>query len=158
MVNASPIFEKEGKSRGVLVTFDDITELASRSRELVYMLGVVRDSRDKIKEQNEELRFLATRDPLTGCFNRRSFFEQFESAWKVDGSSPANLGVIMVDIDKFKSINDGYGHATGDEVLRSVAGMLLELSVREAQRLSLWRRGICDPIRRHDTGGDRISS
>lgn len=138
MVNASPIFEKEGKSRGVLVTFDDITELASRSRELVYMLGVVRDSRDKIKEQNEELRFLATRDPLTGCFNRRSFFEQFESYWNVDGSSPSNLGVIMVDIDKFKSINDGYGHATGDEVLRSVAGILLELS---SQQIHVCRYG-----------------
>lgn len=131
MVNASPILETDGASRGVLVTFDDITELASRSRELVYMLGVVRESRDKIKEQNEELRYLATRDPLTGCLNRRSFFERFETFWSGDASPVRAIGVIMVDIDRFKSINDGYGHATGDEVLRSVAAALLETTNRE---------------------------
>jgi diguanylate cyclase (GGDEF)-like protein/PAS domain S-box-containing protein/putative nucleotidyltransferase with HDIG domain len=123
MVNASPITEADGKRRGVLATFDDITELASRSRELVYMLGMVRESRDKIKKQNEELQFLATRDPLTGCLNRRSFFERFEAAWNSDEAS--NLAAIMVDIDHFKSINDGHGHATGDQVLRTVAAVLL---------------------------------
>lgn len=125
MVNASPILESDGKRRGVLATFDDITELASRSRELVYMLDVVRESRDKIKEQNEELRFLATRDPLTGCLNRRSFFEHFESAWNASSDAIPEIAIIMVDIDRFKSINDGQGHAAGDEVLRRVAAILL---------------------------------
>lgn len=133
MVNASPIQEAEGKSRGVLVTFDDITELASRSRELVYMLGVVRESRDKIKVQNEELRFLATRDPLTGCLNRRSFFERFDAAWAEDALPSRQMAVIMVDIDRFKSINDGHGHATGDEVLRFVAAALQELKHPESR-------------------------
>lgn len=126
MVNCSPILEGDGGQRGLLITFDDITELASRSRELVYMLDVVRESRDKIKEQNEELRFLATRDPLTGCLNRRSFFEQFEAIWSGDSHAGQSLGSIMVDIDRFKSINDQYGHAAGDETLRVVAKILRE--------------------------------
>jgi diguanylate cyclase (GGDEF)-like protein/PAS domain S-box-containing protein/putative nucleotidyltransferase with HDIG domain len=124
MVNASPIFEASGERRGVLATFDDITELASRSRELVYMLDVVRDSRDKIKKQNEELKFLATRDPLTSCLNRRSFFELFESAWSDSEANRSQIAALMVDIDRFKSINDGNGHAIGDEVLRQVAATL----------------------------------
>jgi diguanylate cyclase (GGDEF)-like protein/PAS domain S-box-containing protein/putative nucleotidyltransferase with HDIG domain len=129
LVNAAPIEDAQGQPRGVLASFADITQLEQKKQELLKMLEALRDSRDKIRQQNEELSFLATRDSLTGCLNRRSFFEQFERLWRQ--GNQFELCCVMADVDKFKSINDTFGHSTGDEVLRGVARVLLE-SIGEA--------------------------
>ncbi len=71
-----------------------------------------------------QLRDLAANDPLTGLMNRRTmdvvFLREFERSLRYGRP----LSVMMVDIDHFKSINDTYGHATGDEVLKIMAGIL----------------------------------
>lgn len=65
-----------------------------------------------------ELIRLATIDPLTGLYNRRGFFEQAtEACARSDGA----VSAIILDIDRFKSINDCYGHDTGDEAMRVCA-------------------------------------
>jgi diguanylate cyclase (GGDEF)-like protein len=65
----------------------------------------------------------AATDALTGIANRRSFLEQLDTELaRLDGRHPC--GVIMMDIDHFKRINDTYGHPFGDEVLRRIAGVL----------------------------------
>jgi diguanylate cyclase (GGDEF)-like protein len=68
-----------------------------------------------------ELARLATTDPLTNVANRRRFFEvaamETERALAVGG----RIAVAMIDVDRFKAINDRHGHAVGDEVLRAVA-------------------------------------
>jgi len=68
----------------------------------------------------QQLRKMAITDGLTGMFNRKHimsrFYEEFERAKRLEKS----LGCIMIDIDRFKSINDKYGHITGDEVLREI--------------------------------------
>jgi diguanylate cyclase (GGDEF)-like protein/PAS domain S-box-containing protein len=125
VVNAAPILDAKGSSRGVLASFDDVTALENKKRELMHMLAVLQESRERITRQNEELKYLATRDPMTGCLNRRSFFEQFEALWEMQGERNQDLGCIMVDVDHFKSINDNFGHSTGDEVLKKVASALL---------------------------------
>jgi PAS domain S-box-containing protein len=61
------------------------------------------------------------RDPLTGCYNRR-FLSNLETALDPDA---AHWGVIMLDIDRFKEINDQYGHAKGDEILKRIARFIL---------------------------------
>lgn len=75
----------------------------------------------KLGETLEALRRLATRDPLTGLLNRREFerilIEEEERAERFQHP----LGLVMVDIDLFKAVNDTHGHATGDLVLREVA-------------------------------------
>ena len=57
----------------MLITLDDITELEERNTELQSMVQRLELTQAQVKEQNKELSYLATRDALTGCLNRRSF-------------------------------------------------------------------------------------
>lgn len=125
-VNASPIFANDSKKlRGVLISFDDVTLLQNRKVELGQIVNTLRKSRDEIAQQNEQLQFLANYDHLTNCFNRRSFWAQYEELWRA--TSKDQLNIIMIDIDKFKLINDRYGHAAGDEVLENTGRLLREV-------------------------------
>jgi diguanylate cyclase (GGDEF)-like protein len=74
-----------------------------------------------------ELIRLATIDPLTELLNRRAFFERATQAIERT-SSLAPLSAIMLDIDKFKQINDCHGHDIGDKVIRAVAQEVLQIS------------------------------
>jgi diguanylate cyclase (GGDEF)-like protein len=126
MVNGSPILDGSGESRGALATFDDVTDLERRNSDLRETLDHLSKSRAEVKRQNEELRYLATRDPLTGCLNRRAAFERFEHLIDAAAKEGAALSCIMVDIDHFKEVNDHYGHAAGDKVIQFVARKLRE--------------------------------
>jgi diguanylate cyclase (GGDEF)-like protein/PAS domain S-box-containing protein len=129
IVNATPIVGDNGKPCGVMASFDDITAIHKNKQELVEMLDELKQSRDQVRVQNEELQILATRDPLTNCWNRRSFFEVFEKEWDAAKRYQHPVSCIMVDSDHFKNINDTHGHSIGDEVLRRVGAELLQ-SVR----------------------------
>jgi diguanylate cyclase (GGDEF)-like protein/PAS domain S-box-containing protein len=120
MVNGSPILGDKGESRGALATFDDITELEQKNEQLSEMVVELKESSDKIGRQNEKLHILATRDPLTNCLNRRSFFEYCNSEFETAKRDGTPLSCIMTDIDHFKSVNDTYGHGVGDEVIKAV--------------------------------------
>ncbi len=124
VVSASPILDDTGGRRGCIASFEDVTKLQQKKIELSSMLDALRASAEKIREKNRELEQLATRDPLTGCFNRRYFFQQFDSTWAEVHRGRLNVSVVMADIDHFKSINDKFGHGVGDEVLRNVAACL----------------------------------
>jgi diguanylate cyclase (GGDEF)-like protein len=69
-----------------------------------------------------ELRELGRRDELTGLFNRRGFNELLNAALANADTSP--VGLVVVDLDDFKSVNDEHGHLCGDDVLAEVAGVL----------------------------------
>lgn len=75
---------------------------------------------------DEELRLAAETDPLTGVSDRRHLFARASEAVDSSRSSGRPLSLLMVDIDHFKSINDAFGHAAGDEVLRTVARRMAE--------------------------------
>jgi diguanylate cyclase (GGDEF)-like protein len=66
---------------------------------------------------DEESSRLATTDPLTGVFNRRTFIELAEQELARTRRAGSSLSLMMLDLDHFKSVNDTYGHLTGDEVL-----------------------------------------
>ena len=127
MVNGSPILDGAGETRGALATFDDVTDLEKRNVELRETLNHLSKSRAEVKRQNEELRYLATRDPLTSCLNRRAAFERFEHLIDASGKDGGALCCIMTDIDHFKQVNDRYGHAAGDKVIQFVAKKLHEV-------------------------------
>ena len=67
-----------------------------------------------------DLQTLASRDSLTGAYNRRSLEEEGIRMWARCSRRGESLGLMMIDIDHFKSINDRYGHLAGDEVLRKL--------------------------------------
>jgi diguanylate cyclase (GGDEF)-like protein/PAS domain S-box-containing protein len=124
VVNATPILGADGRGRGALATFDDVTSIEEKNQQLEHMLDELSKSRDDVRRQNRELQFLASVDPLTGCLNRRAFFTEFEQLWQDATNNRRPLSAIMVDIDHFKSINDTQGHAVGDRVLQMVAKVL----------------------------------
>jgi diguanylate cyclase (GGDEF)-like protein len=104
----------------------------------------------ELQRKNQELQQISYTDPLTGVWNRRFLEETLQSDagqvlrnYERNSGSPANMGdhrdlvFIMVDIDFFKSVNDEYGHAVGDELLRMVAGRLTRI-MRKSDVLVRW--------------------
>ena len=73
------------------------------------------------KQMEDQLRFLSTRDGLTGLFNRRTLDEELASEWRRAVRAPAPFSIILLDIDCFKLYNDTYGHLEGDVCLKAVA-------------------------------------
>lgn len=127
-IGVSDVMNDNGQPSGKVVCFNDVTVLEKRREELLYTMRSLQNSRDMIKEQNEQLKILATRDPLTNCWNRRSFFEEFYKLWQRFESDKTPLSAMMLDIDFFKAVNDNHGHAMGDEVLKQVSSTVLNLS------------------------------
>ncbi|MET0066483.1 MAG: diguanylate cyclase [Candidatus Thiodiazotropha sp.] len=123
-VNSAPIFDNDGHLRGVLATFDDMTELEKHYRQLKSALLKLRISEKALRNKTVELEFLATRDPLTGSLNRRAFFKKLDQLFKISLREKRDLVFMMVDIDRFKQINDHYGHANGDKVIKHISEIL----------------------------------
>jgi diguanylate cyclase (GGDEF)-like protein/PAS domain S-box-containing protein len=124
LVNCSPIGDANGKLRGCLVTFDDVSDVQRTNERLKVALAQLEVSRKKVEHQNKQLHALATRDALTGCLNRRAFFDQAHPVFTMAAGHGQPLSCIMTDIDRFKSLNDRFGHALGDDVIRNVARIL----------------------------------
>jgi len=88
-----------------------------------YLLCLVEDVTARLAAE-EDLQRLALHDALTGLANRRLFVERLEEA--VAGCAPEEaVGVLYLDLDGFKAVNDTLGHAAGDELLRHVADLLV---------------------------------
>lgn len=78
----------------------------------------------KLGDTLEQLRLLATRDPLTGLRNRREFERLLTDEWQRCARFQRPFALVVCDIDYFKKVNDTYGHPAGDAVLKHVAGLL----------------------------------
>ncbi|HWI22838.1 MAG TPA: diguanylate cyclase [Baekduia sp.] len=95
-------------------------ELLARVRTALRLRAL----RDELALRNEELEAMAQTDVLTGLTNRRQLTSLLEAATGTASRYQRELAVIMLDIDHFKSVNDTYGHAGGDEALRAVSEVL----------------------------------
>lgn len=94
-----------------------VTERITSQGELVMVHTDITDQ----QHQKEELRRLATYDGLTGVFNRRFFIQTSEEVLLHCRLGGYPLALMMLDVDHFKLVNDTYGHAAGDDVLRELA-------------------------------------
>lgn len=80
-----------------------------------------------LRRQRDEMRALAQSDPLTGLGNRRTALARLQDEVDRRRALGTEFGLVYVDIDHFKQINDGFGHASGDRVLGGVAQLLRQL-------------------------------
>ncbi|WP_020586404.1 GGDEF domain-containing response regulator [Desulfobacter curvatus] len=91
-----------------------------KPREVLARVGI----QLQLQDVTTKLNFIATRDVLTGIFNRRKFFELGQHLFNASGKQ---LYVLMIDIDHLKKINDQYGHDVGDIVLKKTANAIKEV-------------------------------
>src|SRR5205807_2891833 len=93
------------------------------------------EARDKeLSELNDKLRQISLTDGLTQIENRRSLEDRLHDMWQHSVRLHEPLALVMCDIDKFKSVNDHYGHQAGDSVLKEFA-QLLKAEAREIDRV-----------------------
>lgn len=144
-VHAAVLRNDQGSLMGVLDITEDVTEhreleerlrrqierhnRALRQQDLIsdHLMTVQRQLQQKSQElekANAELERLSVTDPLTGIPNRRRFDEILGHETRRCKRYHHSLSVLMGDLDKFKDVNDTYGHAVGDEVLVRVAELL----------------------------------
>ena len=109
------------------------SELANTKTDL----AEVRDDLSKAQVKTEEAQQIALQDPLTGLPNRLSFEQGLDHGLIQAKRHGWGLAVLFIDLDKFKSINDSYGHDLGDQVLLMVANRL-QSSVRGEDLVSRW--------------------
>lgn len=81
---------------------------------------------DELKRKNVDLELLAITDPLTGLYNKRYFEMLMENEVGRSVSQSQICSIVLIDLDFFKSINERYGHSTGDNILRQVARLLAQ--------------------------------
>jgi diguanylate cyclase (GGDEF)-like protein len=99
----------------------------------VLALARMRQAHRRLRANQALLQVLSERDPLTQLANRR----HFQSAMAARGDEPLVGGLLMIDIDHFKRINDGHGHGAGDLVIQTVAKRL-QAALREGDLLVRW--------------------
>lgn len=90
------------------------SNVAKRTSELSMALEQLADANKRLRESNQ-------RDALTGLYNRRHFREVFEQMLRQTSERRQPLGLMLIDLDYFKKINDTYGHLAGDDCLRSLS-------------------------------------
>lgn len=146
--NWYPVSGPEGRIVGIGVVVEEITEqknadIALRENdERIKILNV--ELEDKVAKRtaelataNAELARLARRDALTGLPNRLAFDERISLEFASMKRFLRPYAILMIDIDHFKAVNDKYGHAIGDEVLRRTAD-IIHSSLRESDFLCRW--------------------
>lgn len=141
-VSAAPIATTDSANHGVVCVIYDTTHTRVMARELSWQ---------------------ASHDELTGLANRREFEHQLEQfVQRVRGGEASSGGVLYVDMDHFKIVNDTHGHSAGDEVLRQFS-QLLGHAVRESDlvarlggdEFAILLRG-CDAKRAHEVARDLL--
>ncbi len=111
-----PFYERDDGTRVCEGLCADITEEKQAGAQ-----------REALLSQYQEM---ATRDVMTGLFNRLGFEQEMGTVWNLSRRHNFPVGLLMVDLDHFKSVNDTYGHETGDVVLKEYAD-IMRAGVRE---------------------------
>lgn len=147
--DAVNIFEKESREKTELLLGRELFILAGTIITLILesifiVIPAIKYTQMKqdeltqlVKERTRELEDLSVTDQLTNIYNRRKIDETL--SFEIERASRGNhsFAVIMIDIDKFKNINDNYGHLTGDNILKEIASILCD-NIRKIDVLGRW--------------------
>ena len=109
---------------------DTCCAVCDENSNILFYEGSLQNITDE-KRVQAELVYMARHDPLTGLYNRHTLAEILEREISRAQRYKHPIGVLMIDVNRFKEVNDRYGHAMGDQVLQWVADVLLR-SVRES--------------------------
>lgn len=99
-----------------------VSDIADTLENLAAYLGQATVRSEKIATERSQFRRMSLFDGLTGLYNRRAFDDTLQKLWREARENGSPLGIVMMDVDKFKVYNDSCGHQAGDTCLREVAG------------------------------------
>lgn len=102
----------------------------------VFMIEDIHESRNQLAEKIKNYESLATKDSLTGLMNHGTIDDLLKKYMEEDGNAIVSL--IMFDIDHFKKVNDTYGHAVGDYVLKTISTISNQFLVERGCQLGRW--------------------
>jgi len=129
--------ESRGRILGAVVveSLSSAEHYSTEDRDLLEFVATQLATAVERKRVEEDLRFLAHHDPLTGLTNRSLFYDRLETALRAARRSGEIIALLYLDLDGFKQINDSRGHELGDLMLREVARRL-EANTREADTVA----------------------
>ena len=117
--------------RKILVSFwIDIAMQKDSQQKLIDAQVRLRQQTTALKDMQKKLQIQANKDHLTQLYNRRYFQDISKELISLSYSDCAELSLLIIDIDKFKNINDTYGHSAGDEVIKAIS-YLLQTTTRD---------------------------
>ena len=122
-------------SRAFYLTFQHTMNIQARLKTEV---EITKKLSEELREANKKLAIQASIDPLTNLYNRRAINEYIEQLEKRTLEKSYLLSAVVLDIDHFKLYNDTYGHTSGDEVLRKVGEVLLQVAEKYKVFIARW--------------------
>jgi len=120
----SPVTDSQGNITHYLAIKEDITERKKKDAELLAINVRLQEHVIEIERLNTRLQEEAIRDRLTGLYNRKYMEESLEREIAMALRTGAVLSIVMIDVDKFKHVNDNFGHQAGDTVIQTLGEFL----------------------------------
>jgi diguanylate cyclase (GGDEF)-like protein len=115
---------RAANAEGPPVLLAEVHELRLRLVEAYATIESLRADRSGLEDDLRRLRRAASIDAMTGLWNRRFLLDSLDVSSSFASRHGLPLSLVLLDVDHFKAINDGYGHAAGDDALRDVAAVL----------------------------------
>lgn len=109
-------------------SYDHYDEISKLNNELLNSQRELAQKNQQLNKLNSELERMATRDPLTGLYNRRLLVDKFQDEKRRSLRLAYPLSMVVMDINHFKKVNDQYGHAEGDALLIQLAKLLIKMT------------------------------
>jgi diguanylate cyclase (GGDEF)-like protein/PAS domain S-box-containing protein len=131
---ATVVFRNKRKSGELFWNHLSVTPVRDHAGHATHFVGIIEDI-TAMKQRTAQLEHLVTHDPLTGLANRLLLRDRLEHALQAAQRSNEKVAVILMDLNKFKEINDTMGHASGDQVLKQVA-QRLQSALRESDTVA----------------------
>jgi diguanylate cyclase (GGDEF)-like protein len=131
--DAESIFQTEiMKQHSTEAILEEAREsLMVRNLQALKTVDTLKDQTDSLEQRTRQLEESSRRDPLTGLFNRAYLDEFLRKSFDTANQANAAISVAFADLDRFKAVNDTYGHAVGDQILVTTAN-ILKANVRGA--------------------------